>query len=107
MAGIVTRNNVKINLIRNMYIAVRERSILLLKMLVPDNPFERDELYLEFNVMATRFSVARLEVIGKELDKHEVSLFKDQGEGPILTLPENKKGGPKTAVLFNQRKNRL
>lgn len=80
MAGVVTQNNVKINLVRNMYIAARERSVLLLKMLVLDDPFERDELFLEFNVMATRFSVARLEVIEKELDEYEVLLFEDQGE---------------------------
>jgi len=87
MAEVVTQNNVKINLVRNMYIAARERSILLLKMLALDDPFERDELYLEFNVMATQFSVARSEVTEKKLDEYEVALFKKQADVTRVNAP--------------------
>ena len=73
MERVATQNNVKINLVRNMYIAARERSVLLLRMLAVDDPFEREDLYMEFNVMATRFSVARLELLEKELDEYEAS----------------------------------
>ena len=87
MTEVVTQNNVKINLVRNMYIAARERSILLLKMLALDDPFERDEMYLEFNVMATRFSVARSEVTEKKLDEYEVALFKKQADVTRVNAP--------------------
>ena len=87
MTEVVTQNNVKINLVRNMYIAARERSILLLKMLALDDPFERDELYLEFNVMATRFSMARSEVTEKKLDEYEVALFKKQADVTRVNAP--------------------
>lgn len=79
MAEVVTQNNAKINLVRNMYIAARERSVLLLKMLAVDDPFERDDLHTEFNEMATRFIVARTEVTEKELDDYEVELFRELG----------------------------
>ena len=78
MTEVVTQNNVKINLVRNMYIAARERSILLLKMLALDDPFERDELYLEFNVMATQFSVARSEVTEKNSTNMRLHFLKSK-----------------------------
>ena len=87
MEEVVTQHNAKINLVRNMYIAARERSVLLLKMLAVDDPFERDELYLEFNVMATRFSVARLEMKEKILDEYETVLFNKQGDATRITAP--------------------
>jgi C4-dicarboxylate-specific signal transduction histidine kinase len=87
MTEVVTQNNVKINLVRNMYIVARERSILLLKMLALDDPFERDELYLEFNVMATQFSVARSEVTEKKLGEYEVALFKKQADLTRINAP--------------------
>ena len=93
MEQVVTQNNVKINLVRNMYIAARERSVLLLEMLALDDPFERDERYLEFNVMATRFSVARLEMKEKILDEHEAVLFKKQGDATRVTAPTQNEGG--------------
>jgi hypothetical protein len=49
MEEVVTQNNVKVILARNMYITARERSVLLLQMLAHEDPFERDELYLTFN----------------------------------------------------------
>jgi class 3 adenylate cyclase len=87
MEEVVTQNNVKINLVRTMYIAARERSVLLLEMLALDDPFERDERYLEFNVMATRFSVARMEMKEKILDEYEAVLFKKQGDATRVTAP--------------------
>ncbi|MEN8133577.1 MAG: adenylate/guanylate cyclase domain-containing protein [Pseudomonadota bacterium] len=87
MEEVVTQNNVKINLVRNMYIAARERSVLLLEMLALNDPFERDERYLEFNVMATRFSVARMEMKEKILDEYEAVLFKKQGDATRVTAP--------------------
>ncbi len=87
MTEVVTQNNVKINLVRNMYIAARERSILLLKMLALEDAFERDELFLAFNELATRFALARQEVTAKKLDEYEISLFKQQGDVTRVTAP--------------------
>ena len=87
MTEVVTQNNAKINLVRNMYIAARERSILLLKMLALEDPFERDEIFLEFNELATQFALARQEVTAKKLDEYETSLFKQQGDVTRVTAP--------------------
>lgn len=78
MEQVVTENNVKVELVRKMYVAARERSILLLKMAVTDDPFERDNYFLEFNKMATRFVVARKELHEKPLDAEEIELLQQQ-----------------------------
>ena len=87
MEEVVTQNNVKVILARNMYIAARERSVLLLQMLAHEDPFERDELYLKFNKMATRFVVAREELGKKNLDEQEILLLKKQMEFTSFVVP--------------------
>jgi class 3 adenylate cyclase/preprotein translocase subunit SecG len=87
MEEVVTQNNVKVILARNMYIAARERSVLLLQMLAHEDPFERDELYLTFNKMATRFIVARKELEQKNLDEQEILLLKKQMDLTRYVVP--------------------
>jgi class 3 adenylate cyclase/preprotein translocase subunit SecG len=87
MEEVVTQNNVKVILARNMYIAARERSVLLLQMLAHEDPFERDELYLTFNKMATRFIMARKELEQKNLDEQEILLLKKQMDLTRYVVP--------------------
>ena len=87
MEEVVTQNNVKVILARNMYITARERSVLLLQMLAHEDPFERDELYLTFNEMATRFIVARKELEQKNLDEQEILLLDKQMDLTRYVVP--------------------
>lgn len=80
MEEVVTQNNVKVVLATKMYIAARERSVLLLQMIAHKDPFERDELFLKFNEMATRFVVALQELQKKNLDAKEIALLDEQME---------------------------
>ena len=87
MEEIVTQNNVKVELVRNMYTAARERSVLLLRMMILDDPFERDELFLQFNTMATRFGIARMALMEKKLDEYERSHFEKQSALTRIVAP--------------------
>ncbi|GEM_PF-3362072 len=56
---LVSNQTKKNNHVMLMYSAVRERSASLLRMVVSDDPFERDNEYLHFNALATQFVVNR------------------------------------------------
>lgn len=88
MDEVVTQNNVKLDLVRKMYIAARERSVLLLTMLILDDPFERDEIFLKFNEMATRFAVSRMALEQKILDKNEIVLLEKQKSLTMVVAPQ-------------------
>lgn len=87
MEEVVTQNNVKVSLATKMYIAARERSVLLLQMIAHKDPFERDELFLKFNEMATRFVVALQELEKKNLDAKEIALLDKQMELTRIVVP--------------------
>jgi hypothetical protein len=87
MEKVVTQNNVKVSLATKMYIAARERSVLLLQMMAHKDPFERDKLFLKFNEMATRFIVARKELEKMNLDKKEIALLDKQMELIRIVAP--------------------
>ena len=88
MHEVVTQNNVKLDLARNMYIAARERSVLLLTMLALDDPFERDELFLVMNEMATSFAVSRMALEQKKLDENELALLEKQKSLTMVVAPQ-------------------
>lgn len=87
MEEVVTQNNVKVSLATKMYIAARERSVILLQMMAHKDPFERDELFLKFNKMATRFIVARQELEKMNLDANEIALLDNQMELIRIVAP--------------------
>jgi len=69
MATLVNQRNVKVSNIMTMYVSARERSLILLKMLNLDDPFEREEEFELFNEQATKFAAARISLV--ELDNSE------------------------------------
>ena len=87
MEEVVTQNNVKVRLATDMYLAARERSVLLLQMLAHEDPFERDELYLIFNEKATQFIEARKSLEQKNLDEQEIMLLKKQMDFTRFVVP--------------------
>jgi class 3 adenylate cyclase len=87
MEKVITQHNVKTNLITNMYIAARERSVNLLNMQATDDAFERDEYFLLFNNTATRFSLNRKALGEQVLDKFETELLKKQAAMSKIVYP--------------------
>ncbi len=89
METIVNKHNVKTGYIITMYVAARERSISLLRMINMDDPFERDEEYLYYNKLATHFALARIALTelgfeGEEADFSEEQYQLTQTAVPLL-----------------------
>ena len=78
METIVNNHNAKTGYIITMYVAARERSISLLRMLNMDDPFERDEEYLYYNKLATHFAVARIALRNLGLEGEEAEFSQEQ-----------------------------
>ena len=78
METIVNKHNVKTGYIITMYVAARERSISLLRMLNMDDPFDRDEEYLYFNKLATHFAVARIALSELGFEGEEAEFSQEQ-----------------------------
>ena len=79
MEQVVSDNNVKIELVRNMYTAARERSVLLMRMMIIADAFEIDEdLYIEFFNLGGQFLNARNELSNKSLDEYERKILEEQ-----------------------------
>ena len=85
---IVNQYNAKTSYITTMYTAARERAIVLLRMLDMDDPFERDEANLYFNVLATRYAVARIELSKLEFDEQEKIYANEQLQFVQHAMPQ-------------------
>lgn len=68
----------KIRLVQSMGVAARERTVLLQRMLLVEDPFERDLLSVDFNIQGARFAQARIALLEKELSDPEKALLERQ-----------------------------
>lgn len=87
METIVNKHNVKTGHIITMYVAARERSISLLKMLNMEDPFDRDEEYLYYNQLATHFAVARIALTELGFEGEEAAYSEEQFELTRVAVP--------------------
>jgi len=87
MELIVNKYNAKTAYITTMYTAARERSISLLRMLDMDDPFDRDEEYLRFNKLATKFASARIALRELEFNETEAAYSEEQYELTQRAMP--------------------
>lgn len=85
--AIVETHNVKVALLNEMYTSARERSLILHSMLDMDDPFARDDLYLEFNKHGGRFARARTKLITMPLSEKEKDLLSKQGKQSRFAVP--------------------
>jgi len=76
---IVANNNTKSEIIGTMVFAARERVLDLYAMINSDDPFERDELFLDFNKQGAVFARARLRLLALELTDKEIAILERQG----------------------------
>jgi len=100
MELIVNKYNAKTGYITTMYTAARERSISLLRMLDMDDPFDRDEEYIHFNKLATKFAVARIALGELGLDENESAYSSEQYQLTQAAMPQLEEVAE---LLFNDR----
>ena len=72
---ITANNDIQLRSAMNMRVAVRERALLLWQMSFQEDDFERDDLYLKFNIFGTRFGHARSEYLITRQTQSERNLF--------------------------------
>ncbi|MCG6970489.1 MAG: MCP four helix bundle domain-containing protein [Gammaproteobacteria bacterium] len=77
----------KIELSTRMQFAARERTLALQQMMLTDDPFERDELIMEFNAYAGEFIKAREELLSMNLSQTEKDLIAAQGKRSSIAVP--------------------
>lgn len=77
----------KVVLAQTMHQASRERTVLLQRIVLTDDPFERDALILEFQNRANQFSVARAAFIAKGITDEERRLLDAQGNSHKEAAP--------------------
>lgn len=76
---IVHNYNVKRALVETMYLTARERVYGLQKMLIIDDPFQRDSESVQIDNAGAEFSVARRSLMAMELTADEALLLDEQG----------------------------
>ncbi|MGD8639714.1 MAG: EAL domain-containing protein, partial [Gammaproteobacteria bacterium] len=80
LKGIAENQNVKTELATSMRYAARERMLSLYRMLLLEDPFERDDEFMVFNRFALDFITARNQLKKMELSPEEQLLLEEQGE---------------------------
>ena len=76
--NVVNNSNLKRQLLMDMRTLARERTVSIQKMLIMDDPFERDEEYLRFNRHGTDFVLARQAYLALDLSPEERDLLDSQ-----------------------------
>ena len=84
---IVTKNNNKSEIIVAMASSARERVVGLYAMINSDDPFERDDIFLDFNRQGALFARARMKLLELDLSSEERNLLKKQGEFTGVSVP--------------------
>jgi diguanylate cyclase (GGDEF)-like protein/PAS domain S-box-containing protein len=86
LKGIAESQNVKTELATSMRYAARERMLSLYRMLLLEDPFERDEEYMAFNRFALQFITARNKLLEMQLSDEENRLLAEQGELTVVAV---------------------
>jgi signal transduction histidine kinase/CheY-like chemotaxis protein len=85
--AIVSDRMAKMQLVVQMRAAARERTILLQRMILLDDPFERDEEFLRFNSQGAKFAQARIALSNSPLSEIEQKLLREQGGISGVAVP--------------------
>lgn len=84
---IVTTNIEKIRLAVTMHLAARERTLILQRMFILSDPFERDEEFQQFNHHGAIFAQARLKLVNAGLSAEEKRVLDQQGKLSNVAVP--------------------
>jgi len=85
--NIVKSNNTKSEIVITMLSSARERVLDLFGMVNSDDPFIRDDLFLDFNKQGATFAAARAELLKLELSEDEKKILEKQGILTSLSVP--------------------
>jgi signal transduction histidine kinase/ActR/RegA family two-component response regulator len=77
--SIVSDRMAKMQLVVQMRAAARERTLILNRMIVLNDPFERDDEYMRFNAQGAQFARARIALLNSSLSGRERELLDEQG----------------------------
>jgi len=86
LKSIAESQNVKTELATSMRYAARERMLSLYRMLLLEDPFERDEEYMAFNRFALQFITARNQLLEMQLSDEEQRLLNEQGQLTVVAV---------------------
>jgi signal transduction histidine kinase/CheY-like chemotaxis protein/HPt (histidine-containing phosphotransfer) domain-containing protein len=84
---IVSDRMAKMQLVIQMRAAARDRTVLLERMILLDDPFERDEEFMRFNSHGARFAQARIALSKRPLSETERDLLQQQGKLSSVAVP--------------------
>lgn len=84
---IVNEHNSTEHLIATMHRAARERVLALFTMVVTDDPFARDDIFMTFNANGGKFANARIALLKMSLDAEEQALIDRQGQYTAIAVP--------------------
>lgn len=85
--AIVSDRMAKIQLVIQMRAAARERTVLLERMILLDDPFERDAEFMRFNSHGAQFAQARIALSKSQLSETERDLLQQQGKLSGVAVP--------------------
>ena len=85
--AIVSDRMAKMQLVVQMRAAARERTVILQRMILLADPFERDDEYLRFNSQGAKFAQARIALSNSSLSETEQTLLQEQGKLSGVAVP--------------------
>ena len=85
--SVVHVQNTKIALVTQMGFSARERTLIIFRILAADDPFDRDELMLNFNSEGSVFVQARMTLLSMDLSSREKELLDEQARVTNDTVP--------------------
>lgn len=87
LESIVNTNLAKVTLSTRMHTAARERTVILQRLTLLQDPFERDEQWMRYLANATEFSNARDALLALPLTQDELTLLDRQGRLTGIAVP--------------------
>jgi len=77
----------KLSLTKTMMIAARERTLSMFRLAQSSDPFERDEMFMQFNSIGSQFARARMALLNMPLSDRERELIVMQGHLTGIAMP--------------------
>ena len=91
MLDLIEQFDTKIEYARTMHNAIRQRQLLLLSMLVIEDPFELDDKIQEFYEVAYDYRQARSALLALPMSKEEEAIHHLLDKQALLSQPENRR----------------
>ncbi len=77
----------KLSLTKTMMIAARERTVSMFRLAQSTDPFERDQMFMQFNASGAEFARARTTLLDMPLSDRERELIALQGQQTGIAMP--------------------